>query len=54
MITHFFQILSRSKPALQANKPTKSDDVLKHSDHLEDYIRKRDYTGAITFLEVNK
>lgn len=46
-------MLSRAKPALQqANQPTKSADTSNKADQFEDYLHKRDYTGAITLLEV--
>lgn len=50
-------ILSRVKPALQHSNAThsrkKSGKDSKNYEQFEDYLSRRDYTGAITFLEVN-
>lgn len=47
-------ILSRSKPALSVSAPAKSKIQVngKSSQQFEDYLTRRDYSGAITLLEV--
>lgn len=47
-------ILSRSKPALSVSGPSKSKIQVdgKSSQQFEDYLARRDYSGAITLLEV--
>ncbi|KAJ8959044.1 hypothetical protein NQ318_022299 [Aromia moschata] len=48
-------ILSRAKPALSSNSNSAKSDMRSapstNTSQLEYYLRKRDYTGAITFLE---
>lgn len=50
-----FQILSRAKPALGANTGPQVTAATnkKALPKLEDFLSKRDFTGAITLLEVN-
>lgn len=50
-----FQILSRTKPAAGPagqSTPAKEKGKQKQMPKLEDFLDSRDYTGAITFLEV--
>lgn len=47
-----FQILSRAKPALGGNPISQSSVGKKALPKLEDFLKKRDFTGAITLLEV--
>ncbi|XP_057663392.1 intraflagellar transport protein 56 isoform X2 [Diorhabda carinulata] len=47
-------ILSRSKPALQSNNDSNKEvgrNNSKSTSQFEDYLKKRDYTGAVTYLE---
>ncbi|XP_073953498.1 intraflagellar transport protein 56-like [Choristoneura fumiferana] len=47
-------ILSRSKPATDSRTSTGSSSAKRHVPELEDFILKRDYTGALTMLEFLK
>ncbi|XP_073944658.1 tetratricopeptide repeat domain 26 isoform X2 [Choristoneura fumiferana] len=47
-------ILSRSKPATDSRASTGSSSAKRHVPELEDFILKRDYTGALTMLEFLK
>lgn len=49
-----FQILSRAKPALGTNTSAQvtAGTNKKALPKLEDFLKKRDFTGAITLLEV--
>ena len=52
---YIFQILSRTKPAAGPagqSTPAKEKGKQKQMPKLEDFLDSRDYTGAITFLEV--
>ncbi|KAI8420009.1 hypothetical protein MSG28_008607 [Choristoneura fumiferana] len=48
---HALDILSRSKPATDSRTSTGSSSAKRHVPELEDFILKRDYTGALTMLE---
>lgn len=50
----FLQILSRSKPALAAGSAevARKNQGDKTTSQFEEFLFKRDYTGAITLLEV--
>lgn len=54
LMTSLFQILSRSKPAADGRTGTGSGSGKKQFPELEDFIIKRDYTGALTLLEVRR
>lgn len=48
-----FQILSRMKPAVGAGSSSDHQNSTKNILTLEEFLKKRDYTGAITLLEVS-
>jgi hypothetical protein len=51
-LSGIFQILSRSKPAAGPVSGTQQTQQKKQLPKLEDFLKTRDYTGALSLLEV--
>ena len=54
LIRYIQQILSRAKPATNSETAPSKEKKKKKTPKLEEFLQARDYTGAITLLEVQR